>query len=251
MHTADISPVAPRFPSITLDERAAMAATSLEESDKLISEFGPYIKSCVQRYAFSAPPFRRDEMNGVAMLAFYEAIRSYDSAKGHFLPLAARVIRQRLIDDLRAEYRAKGAVIPLEIPDDEADGGPYALMSASLERYEEQQEQSRLRMEIEQLTAELANIGISFDTLIRESPKHTALRGELRRALTAAASSAEVVETVLIKRYLPIKKISLISKVPEKKIERARSYLMACLMILTNDYPCLSAYLRLGKEDGS
>ncbi len=226
-----------------LDKRAVAAAFSRGESDLLIADFQPFIYGCVNRYANPTASTRKEDMISVAMVAFYEAIRTYNPAKGHFLPQASRVIRARLVDFLRSEYRSKGMTLPLELERRAEEGGVDALDIVSFKAYAAQEQQELLTIEIEQLKQEMKHYGITFDALLKESPKHAALRRQMRMALQSIAKDFDIVETILIKKYLPVKKIAQLTQLSEKKVKSARTYIMVAILILKNDYPYLSEYL--------
>jgi len=48
------------------------------------------------------------------------------------------------------------------------------------------------------------------------------------------------------KKYLPIAEIEKISKIPRKKIERGRNYIIAAVLIMTRDFQYLKSFIRWG-----
>ena len=61
-----------------------------------------------------------DDEWSTALLAFHEAVQSYDESKGTFLAFASVVIRRRLLDDIRSQWRHKGEihVLPGELEEE-------------------------------------------------------------------------------------------------------------------------------------
>ena len=230
--------------SSTLDSRAAVAKKSNDEMERLIEEFKPFLYARVARYAPRSGPDLRDEMFSAALMAFYEAIRSYDAEKGHFFPFANQVVCQRLIDFIRSSYRHAGRTVPLDDEDeDQPPGQSSNIVELSLRTYDAQRKQEQLIDEIEQFKTELTMWGITMDSLAKQSPKHKQLRDAYRKAVAALSQSADIVQTIQVKRYFPVKAAAEITGLPQKKLERARTFILASLIIRLGDYTCLSDYV--------
>ncbi|MCL1974710.1 MAG: hypothetical protein FWG61_00945, partial [Firmicutes bacterium] len=97
-----------------LDDRAVAAKLSEEAMNRLIEDFKPFLKGCVAKYSRRYDENQRDELFSSAMLAFFEAIKSYDAAKGHFFPFANRVVNKRIIDHIRKIYRQEGKTVSFD-----------------------------------------------------------------------------------------------------------------------------------------
>jgi len=225
-----------------LDSRVLNAKQSEREQEQLINDFRPFILSRVGKYSYKYDEHRHEELISVAMSSFYEAISKYEKEKGHFIPFANRVINERIIDDLRKLYRREGKTLPLENREQE-QGVPAMLDVISMRRYAEQARQERLVDEIEQFKLEIAEWGITMDSLAKQSPKHKSLRDNYRMAVAKVLENPDIVQTIQVKRYFPIKAISEISQLSLKKIERARSFIIASLIIRMGDYELLAEYV--------
>lgn len=232
-----------------LDGRAAAARQSKDEMERLIQDFYPFLRARVAKYSRQQDATRREELFSTAVLAFYEAIQNYAVEKGHFYPFANRVVTTRIIDNLRRIYRHEGKAAPLEDGEDARGSSAQsgAIETVSLRRYEAQRRQELLAEEIEQFKSELGTWGITMDALTRQSPKHKALRDEYRRAVSIMARTPDIVQTVQLKRYFPVKAISLVTGLPLKKLERARTFLLASLILKIGDYDLLSEYVEDGR----
>ena len=229
---------------INLDGRAILAKQSESEAKKLIEEFMPFLHSRVSRYSARYDEHQREDMLSTAMMAFYEAVQSYDEMKGHFFPFANRVVVARIIDQVRKLNKHEGKTVPLNID----EGEQYVAQSSainviSMRNYEAERLRERLAEEIEQFKQEAALWGITMDALVRSSPKHRELRHTYKEILSKVIKSPEVMQTICLKRYFPIKAISQITGLPQKKLERARTYIIASLVIKTGDYELLSEYI--------
>ena len=228
-----------------LDERAAAAKDAAEATESLISDFRPFLHSRAVRYTKQNDNQLQEELFSTAMMAFYEAIQSYDITKGHFFPFADRVVCERIIDNLRKFRRGEENTVPLGDEDDEnLFTYSNAVEQVSVRMYENERSRERLTDEIEQFKAELSTWGITLDALEKYSPKHKARRAECREAVTKIAENRDIMHTIEIKRYFPIKTASEVTGLPPKKLERARIYILALLIIMSGDYDFLSDYIR-------
>ena len=228
----------------SLDERAKLAKQSEAEVKKLIEEFMPFLHGRVARYSARLEEYLQEDLFSSAMMAFYEAIQSYDAEKGHFFPFANRVVSARLIDQIRKIRRHEGKTVPLNIDDEEPQFSQTSAINVlSMRNYDAERRREQLMDEIEQFKAEAALWGITMDALVRGSPKHRELRHTYREILTAVSKNPEIMQTIHLKRYFPVKAISQITGLPQKKLERARTYILASLVIKTGDYVLLTEYI--------
>lgn len=81
---------------MNLEERAAVAAKDKKLKNELIGEYRNFILSSASKTLKRAITDSDDEFM-TAMIAFNEAIDSYDQSKGKFLSFASIIIRNRLI----------------------------------------------------------------------------------------------------------------------------------------------------------
>jgi len=230
-----------------LDERAVRAKESEDEVKTLIEDFMPFLRSRAARYAARGDDDMREDMISVAMIAFYEAIRGYDKVKGHFFPFANRVVASRLIDHLRKAQRNAGKTVYLDDDDPERQTlQSDKLIEISVNRHNAERRREYLVEEIEQFKAEMAPWGITMDSLVKGSPKHSELRATYGKILSRVLGDPDIMQTIQLKRYYPVKAIQKITGLPQKKVERARTYILSSLIIKTGDYDLLSDYIDEG-----
>ena len=228
---------------VSLNQRAIAAKTSETEAKSLIEEFMPFLRGRVARYSARFDEYIREDLLSSAMMAFYEAVHSYDADKGHFYPFANRVVCARIIDNIRKISRHEGRTVSLSEDEEQPLTESAAINVISIRKYEAERRRELLAEEIEQFMSEAATWGITMDALVRGSPKHRELRHTYKDILSAVAESPEIMQTINVKRYFPIKAISKITGLPQKKLERARIYILASLIIKTGDYELLSEYI--------
>lgn len=194
-----------------------------------------------------------DELQ-IAMIAFYEAIESYDETKGSFLPFSALVIRRRLIDYLEKESR-HGREISVELGAME-DQGDSDLMESSLYRQvhektsrlsEEQREvedgQTAVRNEIEAVQQLLKGYGFSFYDLTECSPKSQKTKSACAEAVRLLLSHPVLFDSMRKSASLPMKEICEQTGIKRKLLERHRRYIIAAAEILNGEYPLLAEYM--------
>jgi len=228
----------------TLDDRAVEAKESEAETEKLIIEFTPFLRNQVARHSLRYDEYQSDSLFSAAMRGFYEAIMNYDAAKGHFFPFADRVVRSRIIDHIRAESRNEGMTVSLDEEDEEQKTAQSAAITEiSMRNYEAGRRQEMLLDEIEQFKAEIKSWGFTMEILAKSSPKHKQLRESYYEVLSAVLNDHDIMQTIRLKRYFPVKAISKITGFPQNKLERARIFIIASLIIKMGDYSLLSDFL--------
>ena len=232
-----------------LDNRAVLAKQSSDEMNRLLADFTPFLHASVAKYLLQNNTYHRQEMFSTALRALHEAVQKYNIEKGHFFLFANRIVRERIIDYIRTIYRHEGKTVPLVEGDDvqEDQQQVHALFTTeeeiSIRIYDTERKQQLLADEIELFKSELATWGITMESLYKQSPKHKQLRETCKFVVSTIAESPDIVQTIRLKRYFPISTISKITGVPPKKLERARTFILASLIIKLGDYEYLSGYV--------
>ena len=163
------------------------------------------------------------------MLAFYEAILSYEKGRGAFLPYAARAIRNRLIDHYRAEKR-HGNVISLHAPAGEEDRALLDTLPDTRDEIGAYETRTASQREIQEFGAQLAAFGISFSDVADNCPRQERTLAACRRVLETGR--------------LPMNELAAGSGTDKKTMERHRKYLVAILLAFTNGYEIIRGHLR-------
>jgi len=229
-----------------LDSRVVMARQSSDDMNRLIADFVPFLHASVAKYSMQNSTYHRQEMFSTAMRAFHEAIQKYDIEKGHFPPFANRIVSERIIDYIRMIYRHEGKTVPLEENNaTEEDQRPLRTIEEeiSIRLHDAEYKQELLVNEIERFKLELATWGITMESLYKQSPKHKKLRETYKSAVSTIAQMPDIVQTIQLKHYFPVAVISRITGIPSKKLERARTFILASLMIKLGCYEFLSEYV--------
>ena len=227
-----------------LDNRALVAKNSEAEMENMLSDFKPYFSHTAIKYAMRANAEHKDELFSIAQMGFYEAIKGFDKAKGHFFPFAKTVVRNRIIDFIRKHMIKQSHIVSFEDDHDENGNSLSNLIGKiSIEQYNSDQRQKKIAEELNQFRQELKTWKISMESLVKESPKHEAVKTSYKEVVQIIMSTPQVLETITKKHYLPIKEISKLSGLPQKKIERARTFILAAILIKIGNYEFLSDYV--------
>ena len=193
-----------------------------------------------------------DDEWSIALMAFSEAVQSYEAGKGSFSGLAAMVIRRRIVDYLRSEgrYSDELSVSPAafedSLDDEEAGGLNLRVQRRVAEEAAEapgEDAASLAREEIAELQGILQLYGFSFFDLADASPKTEKTRKSCAQAVRTLIASVILMAQMRLKRLLPIKDLSEASGVVRKILDRHRKYIIAAAEILDGDFPILAGYM--------
>ena len=216
------------------------AKTDSRAADELISSYMPFIKSETAKF-LKRPPDPSDDELSIAMFAFYEAVRSYTKSRGAFLNFAALQIRSRLIDNYRREKRNKGQISLDSSDEEQAD--LLETIPDGHDEYEATEMREATRQEIEELTAQMTDFGVSMTDVADNSPRQSRTVESCRRAIAYARSHPDILEDFLRTKRVPIARLAEGAALDRKSLERHRRYLVAVLLICTNGYEILRGHI--------
>lgn len=234
-----------------LEQRVLLAKTDERELEQLIEEHRRWILSCAHRTAGRFVTESDDEWS-VALLAFSEAVQSFEPEKGAFLGFASVVIRRRLVDWLRREGKHAGEITVLPgafegaLSEEEASGTALQTQQAVAQRSMAESAEdsaSRAREEIAEAQALLAGYGFSFFDLADCSPKAEKTRKACAAAVRSLLAEPALLSELRKTRTLPMKELAGRSGVPRKVLDRHRKYLIAAAELLSGDFPILAQYM--------
>ncbi len=177
------------------------------------------------------------------MIAFNDAITSYNSGKGSFEAFAAKAIHNRVIDWLRSEGRHKN-VIPLSSLASQNDHGDYVDFDIE----DKNSAINDTAVEIAALKSDLSKFEISFFDIPSSSPKSRKTISECIKAAEYIASNQKLLKVVYEKKTLPVKNLVENLGIGKKIPERYRKYIIMAVLILDGDYEILKDHLQNGKK---
>ncbi len=160
----------------TLEERVISSRKDPQKRDLLIKQFKPFIASVIQKRLGKFLAYGVDEELSIGLLAFDEAINSYNISKGKFLSFSRLVITNRIIDYYRKQSRQSHLTSSYDDTEDETTSN--LIDKKSVEQFTLQSELEDKKFEIIEYSQELKQWGINFSELERISPKQDNLRME-------------------------------------------------------------------------
>lgn len=219
------------------------AKADVKAADQFIRAYLPFIKTETAKFLKRSPVEGHDDELSISMIAFHEAIGSYSSMRGAFLKYAAMLIRSRLIDYARKESRHRQTV-SLDAAADEESASLGEVLSDAKDHQEEITMRDATRAEIEELTKQMLEFGVSLSDVADNCPKQSRTLEACRNALRYAKENPELLEELLKTKRLPIGKLSDGSGTERKTLERHRKYMVALLLIYTNGFEIIRGHLK-------
>lgn len=223
----------------------------MEKADDLIFQYLPFIKSETAKFLNRAPEEGRDDELSIAMLAFHEAIRGYDKEKGAFLSYAAMLIRSRLIDYWRSNKKHEDVIsIDTPVHDDNDDTLKDTLTDGS-DHSEEYVAREATKAEIEELSQQMAEFGVSLTDVAENSPKQERTLKACQDAVEVVKQDSSLMDDFLRTKKLPLKAMTEGSGSSRKTLERHRNYLVAMLIIYSNGYEIIRGHISQVMKGGT
>lgn len=162
-----------------------------------------------------------------------DAVKKYDESKGNFFPFAKVVIENRLKNYLKEENKYLN-ITSLDF-----------LNDLGFDFYkEEEKDNLDLKDEISLYQKELEYFNLSFDDLINKAPKHIDTRIKAYEVARDISDNDEIVKETYKKRHLPIRMVSLFSKLSEKIIKRSKEFILATMIVFYKDYSQIKAWIK-------
>ncbi|MGE4283646.1 MAG: RNA polymerase sigma-I factor [Clostridia bacterium] len=213
-----------------------------EQLNNFIDEYRPFVASCVQKSIGRYVEYGRDDELSIGLIAFHEAIKSYDQDKGHFLAFSSHVIRRRLVDYYRKQKKYTQEV-SIEVSSADEDETYSLSLQKSIEEYNRLELERARRLELEQLKEELNQWKINFFDVAQASPKQEGTRKLYRKIINHIVNNKGILETLMTKKYLPIAKVCEQTSINRKKVERGRNYIIAGALIMSGQYEYIRDFI--------
>ncbi|PKR84942.1 RNA polymerase sigma-I factor [Heyndrickxia camelliae] len=225
-------------------------AISIQNGDELalnelLATYKPFIKKTISTVCQHYIEESDDEFS-IGLLAFYEAIKKYDFKRGSSLLAFAKVIIQRkIIDYIRSNSKYKNLSTPFDI-NDYAPNSTIELMenNLSISVYYLKQDEKNRREEITRFQELLSSYKLSFDDLIKHSPKHEDARRNAFQVANVIAKDKDILEQLTANKKIPMKKLEKKVNVSRKTLEINRKYIIAVSLILAGDFLYLKEYIK-------
>ncbi|NMB32992.1 MAG: RNA polymerase sigma-I factor [Clostridium sp.] len=219
-----------------------------EVREEFIRRFRPFILKLVYKVIDKYVEPENTEEYSVALLAFNEAIDTYDEGRHpNFLVFSEMVIRRRLIDHKRKNNR-HSRVLPFSCfePDDQKlqRAFPESNDSGGSGRLEFLEDMSYFKNE-------LNTFNITLKELVSCTPKHRDSRESLIKIARILAKDDELYTTLRKKRKIPVVGLLKRVSVSRRTIERNRKYIIAVSLILRSNLEIFREYADCYEERGT
>lgn len=205
--------------------------------EDFLRESQPFVRHVTNQVCQRSVDWGRDEELSEALIAFNEAIEHYEESRGvPFLAYARLLIKRRLIDYYRRQKVREA------LPLDQEDVGQAVEIHLGLHEFREQEQNQERAQEVREFTKVLALYGLSFNDLVKVSPKHRDTRETLLRVARILANDSELWDQVEKKKKVPMQALSFKSQVHPKVLERGRKFILAVAVLIANRHDFI--YLR-------
>jgi RNA polymerase sigma factor len=224
-----------------------------ELRNSLLLGYTPFISRVTSKVCKRFIDPSHDEEFSIALEAFDEAMLQYSTLKGSsFLSFADLVIRRRVIDYIRKEARHRGQIsLDGRQQVEEEEDAEAIERKVSLQQYRTQYESSLRREEIEHYKEKLKQYDISLADLPDLAPKHYDARLNAISIAKTIVDQEGLRTEFLLKKKLPMKALMNEVEVSRKTVERNRTYIIAIILLLLEDYQYLHQYLQFEQKGGS
>lgn len=215
--------------------------------EQLIRDYRPFYLKVASAIARKYLVLGRDDEASIAMLAFDEAIVSYNSEAGaSFLSFAEIVIKRRMVDHFRRRSRRKDEIPISALETDETEDAVFQRIESkeAFNVLQAKNEAEECREEIFRLNQILSDYGIQFSDLVRISPKHKDARERALEVAHVLVSDPKMMSFLTSRRALPLKELQERVGVSRKTLERQRKYIITLAVILVGEFHYLKEYLR-------
>lgn len=226
----------------SIHERIIAAKNNSIVRNQLIEEYTPFIKKTASKLLNRYIDVQNNEEFSIALMAFNEAIDTYDIEKHkNLFQFIELVIKRRLIDYLRSQKKFNPEVTFSYI--EQTTHESYLENLHSIE-FEQCLPQSSLQEEIQLYSKLLEEFGLHFQLLAKISPKHRSSRDMMKKIASYIAQQPVMVQYLNSKKKLPMKQLSKEVEVSRITLERHRKYLIALIILHTSNLTLLKEYIK-------
>lgn len=228
-----------------MGEEALKAVRTEDGRNAFIIQNEKFIIGCAKRFTKRFITKSDDEWS-IALIAFSNAMDTYDAEKGNFQSYARLLIERRLTDYVRSQARfsSEQSTEPYVFEgnvDENSDNSAYQL---HIVRATSTSDENPIRDEILALNEILATYDITFMDLTSCSPKAEKTKNACFQAITYMKEHPLLIEKMRDTKMFPMKNITENTKLPRKILERHRKYIITATEILCNDLPLLQEYIK-------
>lgn len=232
----------------TLDTVAKIKSGDTVLKEKFIADYRPFIIKAVSRTSKRYINIENSDEYSIGLIAFNEAIDCYDSSKNrNFFNFAGQVIKRRIIDYIRSNYKNKNVYPFTSFENDENKGFEEKyLIDDSVSQFDK----IELQEEIISFNKRLGEFNISLEDLVECAPKHSDSKQLCIKIARVIADNEELIEKLIRKKNIPMVDLMKRVNVNQRTIERNRKFIIAVCLILNSRFDDLKQYVRNAERGG-
>ncbi len=233
--------------------RALKARGNNEQFNIFVTDSKQFILKCTSKICAKYITDSDDEWS-VALMAFHEAVESYDITKGKFSSFSYLVIKRRLYDSFEKEKRHRSEIatrpdaLSGDIKADDAGAYESEVARAATGSSNIVTMDNPVKDEVDALNQELAAFGFELFEVAADSPKANKTKRSCGMAVSAIIEHKVLYESLKGKKKLPYEELLKVDLVTKKVLERHRKYIIMAVIVLTGDYPLLAEYVKNIRE---
>ncbi|EPR13346.1 RNA polymerase sigma-I factor [Ruminiclostridium papyrosolvens] len=224
--------------------------THLKEG--LIDDYKPFILKVISTVTGKFVDTKNSDELSIGLMAFNEAIESYNSDKNvGFLNFAETVIKRRIVDYLRKDYKNR-KVYPFtyfqtnDFDNKDIIENKYMVVEASTFF-----DNVELKEEIDLFRTRLKDFGISLSDLVGNVPKHADSKKMAIGIARILWENKSLSDMLITKKTIPMSQLMKIVQVNRKTVERNRKFIIAVYLILNSRLEVLQEYVSNIEKGGN
>jgi RNA polymerase sigma factor len=214
--------------------------------NKFIGKYRPFIIKVVLDFTFIKGEVTESDEFSIGLMAFNEAIDSYDLKQNYkFINFAKKVIERRIIDYLRQEKKRK-VEYPFSYFIQENNHELESMIPVTDKNSTKQFERIELFEEICNLKLVLKTFKIKIDDLPNFTPKYKGSKNTSLKIANKIATDKILFEEMMKKKKIPMTQLEKYLEVHPKTVERNRKFIITVSLILGMGYEHLGSYIKSG-----
>lgn len=208
--------------------------------NKFINDYKPFILNCVYKLIGKKENLLQSDEYSIALIAFNEALDSYDAGKNTmFVSFSKEIIRRRIIDYLRSTKKNNMTL-------------PFSYFSSSDSSFEEEfmldtatdySSNFDAKEEIKNLEQKMKGFNLSIQDLINSSPKHRDTRVLCLNVAKIVVENELLYRKFIEKKTLPYNELRQHVDLCRRTLEKNRKFIIAMVLIMKSDLDVLKKYI--------
>jgi len=215
-------------------------------NEKFINDYKPFISHSVSKVLGRFINPDDSEEFSIGLIAFNEAIKSYDEGSNrNFLSFADQVINRRVIDFLRKQSRTKNEY-PFTYFENEENNHfeeKYLVSQTRVDNVEVEEE-------IFAFKDELFKHGITLASLVQCAPKHKDSKQLCMSLARLIAENQSLYDKFKKTGNIPMTELMKVTDVYHGTVERNRKYIIAMIVIMKSKMEILQGYIKDVEKGG-